>query len=299
MSHAVVRFLVATAMAAADAAARAQAMPGMAMPGMTMGQDRPAAATSSTPPRHAPANAPPPPVPGDHYADRAYDPAAMTRARDAMMREQGGETFSMILFNLAEYQAGGGHDGYRWDGEGWIGGDIDRAVVRTEGSGTFREGVDAAEVQLLYSHAIGPYFDLQAGVRHDSRPTPSRTYASVGVEGLAPYMFETEARLFLSTRGVLIGRAEAWYDQRVTQRLILQPRVELNLSARDMKRVGIGSGLTDAELGLRLRYEVVRRLAPYVGVSYDARTGRTADLARACGKDPTTTSFVAGARFWF
>jgi len=97
----------------------------------------------------------------------------------------------------------------------------------------------------------------------------------------------------------VLGRLEGYYDQRITQRLILQPRVELNLSAQDVPEIRLGSGLTDAELGLRLRYEISRQFAPYIGVSYEAKTGRTADFARADGKDPTTTSFVAGVRFWF
>jgi copper resistance protein B len=112
-------------------------------------------------------------------------------------------------------------------------------------------------------------------------------------------MFEVEGALFLSNKGEVLGRLEGYYDQRLTQRLILQPRVELSLSAQDAPEIRLGSGLTDAELGLRLRHEVSHQFAPYIGVSYEAKTGRTADFARADGKDPTTTSFVAGVRFWF
>lgn len=223
----------------------------------------------------------------------------MSRSRAAMMREQGGQTLYQVMFNLAEVQARAGRDGYRWDGEAWVGGDINRLWLKSEGEGAFRESVESAEVQALYSRAIGPYFNVQAGVRHDFQPSPTRTYATVGFEGLAPYMFEVEGALFLSNKGEVLGRLEGYYDQRLTQRLILQPRVEFNLSAQDVPEIRLGSGLTDAELGLRLRYEVSRQFAPYVGVSYQAKTGRTADFARADGKDPTTTSFVAGVRFWF
>ena len=244
-------------------------------------------------------DAPPPPAPADHYADRFFPAPDMARSRRDMMREQGGRPFGTVLFNLAEFQAKRGRDGYRWDGEGWFGGDINRLTVKSEGEGTFREGVDGAEVQALYSRAVGPYFNLQAGVRHDFKPTPTRTYATIGFEGLAPYMFEVEGAAFVSPQGDVLGRLEGYYDQRITQRLILQPRVEINLSAQDMPRQRTGSGLTDAELGLRLRYEVTRRFAPYVGVSYEAKTGRTADYARADGERPTSTSFVAGVRFGF
>lgn len=263
-------------------------MDGMAMPGMA--QTGTALPAGDTP-------APAPPM--DHYADRMFAPAEMAKARSDMMFEQGGQPFYQVMFNLAEYQARQGRDGYRWDGEAWFGGDINRLWLKSEGEGAFREGIESAEVQALYSRAIGPYFNLQGGVRQDLGPSPKRTYATVGFEGLAPYMFEVEGALFLSTKGDLLGRVEGYYDQRITQRLVLQPRVEFNLAAQDVPENGIGRGLTDAELGLRLRYEIRRQFAPYVGVSYLAQTGRTADFTRAQGKDPTTTSFVAGVRVWF
>jgi len=263
-------------------------MNGMAMPGR-------AQTGTALPAGDAPAPAPP----MDHYADRVFAPAEMAKARSDMMFEQGGQPFYQVMFNLAEYQARQGRDGYRWDGEAWFGGDINRLWLTTEGEGAFREGIESAEVQALYSRAIGPYFNLQGGVRQDLGPSPKRTYATVGFEGLAPYMFEVEGALFLSTKGDLLGRLEGYYDQRITQRLVLQPRVEFNLAAQDVRENGIGRGLTDAELGLRLRYEIRRQFAPYVGVSYLAQTGRTADFTRAQGKDPTTTSFVAGVRVWF
>lgn len=244
-------------------------------------------------------DAPAPPPPMDHYADRQFPKDEMARARDRMMREQGGQTFYQVMFNLAEYRARQGRDGYHWDGEAFVGGDINRLWLKSEGEGAFGESLESAEIQALYSHAIGPYFNLQAGIRQDIGPGPDRTYATVGFEGLAPYMFEVEGALFLSTRGDLLGRLEGYYDQRITQRLILQPRVEFDLAAQDVPEDRIGTGLTDAELGLRLRYEITRRFAPYVGVSYEAKAGRTADFARASGEDTAATSFVAGVRIWF
>jgi copper resistance protein B len=244
-------------------------------------------------------DAPAPAPPTDHYADRQFPGEEMKRAREHMMREQGGRTLYQVMFNLAEYQGRKGPDGYHWDGEAFVGGDINRLWLKSEGEGAFREGIESAEVQALYSHAIGPYFNLQAGVRQDFGPGPNRTYATVGFEGLAPYMFEVEGALFLSNKGDLLGRLECYYDQRITQRLILQPRIELNLAAQDVPENRLGAGLTDAELGLRLRYEITRQFAPYIGVSYEAKTGRTADFARAAREDPTTTSVVAGLRLWF
>lgn len=290
------------AMLAVAGAASAQSMQGMDM----MGHDvdhamhdmaTPDAAQGGTALPAGNGAAPMPPM--DHYADRQFPRAEMQRSRVAMMKEEGGRVISQILFNLAEVQFSDGKDGYRWDGEGWFGGDINRLTIKTEGEGAFREGVGSAEVQALYSRAIGPYFSLQAGVRHDFQPTPDRTYATIGFEGLAPSMFEVEGAVFLSNKGDLLGRLEGYYDQRITQRLILQPRIELNLSAQDVPDNRLGAGLTDAELGLRLRYEFAREFAPYIGISCEARTGRTADFARAEGKDPTSTRFLAGVRFWF
>ena len=178
-------------------------------------------------------------------------------------------------------------------------GDIDRLVLKSEGEGVFGQSLESGEVQALYSRALDPYWNLQAGVRHDFQPGPPLTYATIGVEGLALYWFETEAALFVSTDGDLLGRLEGYYDQRLTQRLILQPRVELNLSAQEMPAQGIGAGLSNAELGLRLRYEIAREFAPYIGISFDGKTGVTARYARDHGEAPTATSLVIGIRTWF
>ncbi|MGY4398434.1 copper resistance protein B [Sphingomonas sp. UYAg733] len=274
------------------------AMPGMAMPeAATPGMPMPGMEMTGT---ALPAgNAPAPAAPRDHYADRFFPGNDMAWSHSLMMREQGGQNFHQVMFNLAEVQIRDGKDGYRWDGEAWFGGDLNRLTLKSEGEGVFREGVESAEIQALYSRAVGPYFNLQAGVRHDFQPSPTRTYATVGFEGLAPYMFEVEGALFLSDKGDLLGRLEGYYDQRLTQRLILQPRVELNLAAQDVRETRTGSGFSNAELGLRLRYEITRQFAPYVGLSWDRKVGDTARYARFDGHDVEATSLVAGLRFWF
>jgi copper resistance protein B len=244
-------------------------------------------------------NEPPPPAPTDRAADRYYPPVEMAQAAARLRREHGGMTASQIMFDLAEYQIRDGRDGYRWEGEGWFGGDVNRLIVKTEGEGAVREGLESVELQLLYSRALDPYWNLQAGVRHDVEPNPSRTYATIGFEGLAPYWFELEGALFLSDKGDLLARIEGNYDQRLSQRLILQPRAELNFAAQDIAGQGVGSGLVDAELGLRLRYEVTREFAPYVGVSYEEKAGGTRRIARAAGEDVRSTGFVMGVRAWF
>ena len=232
-------------------------------------------------------------------AERVYGAAAMRNADRAMRREHGGMTFAQVIVNLAEYQARRGRDGYRWDGEAWIGGDLDRLTIKSEGEGAAGGVLDTAEVQALYSRALDPYWNLQAGIRHDIRPGPSRSYATIGVEGLAPYWFDVEAAAFLSDKGDALARVTAWYDQRITQYWVLQPRLEANVAAQDMLAQGIGSGLSDAELGLRLRYERVREFAPYVGLSWERRFGSTADLARGRGDGTGGFGVVAGVRTWF
>ncbi len=236
-------------------------------------------------------------MPADFAADRIYGADAMAAARQQLHQEHGAHVLSKFMANQFEFVTQRGRDGYTWDAEAWIGGDIDRAVLKTEGEGS--GGVHEAEVQALYSRAIGPYFDIQAGLRHDFEPSPSRTYAVLGVEGLAPYWFDVEAAAFLSDKGDILARLGASYDQLITQRLVLQPRAELNFAAQDMAARGTGAGLSDFELGVRLRYEIRREFAPYVGVSYERKVGGTADFARVAGESVGGARFVIGVRTWF
>lgn len=244
-------------------------------------------------------DAPAPTPPADHAADAVYDRAAMQRARDILIHENGGMSFAKITLDLAEVQIRDGKDGYRWEGEAWFGGDIDRLKLKYEGEGDFGGGLEHAEVQASWSRAIDPWWEVSAGIRHDITPNPSRTYAGIGIEGVAPYWFHLEGSAFVSNKGDVHLRAEGSYDQRITQRLILQPRFEANLAAQDVPELGIGSGLSDAELGLRLRYEIVPEFAPYLGVEYGRKVGDTARFARAAGEGVGGTSLVAGIRVWF
>ncbi|MBA2770631.1 MAG: copper resistance protein B, partial [Sphingomonas sp.] len=176
---------------------------------------------------------------------------------------------------------------------------INRLWIKSEGEGAFGRSIEKAEMQALYSRAVGPYFNLQGGLRYDFKPNPSRVYAAVGFEGLAPSFFDVEGTLFLSNKGELMARAEGYYDQRIAQRLILQPRAELNFAAQNSREIGVGAGLSDAELGLRLRYDIRREFAPYVGVQYRRAFGDTRRFLREDGEDPDGWSLVTGIRFWF
>ena len=240
-----------------------------------------------------------PAPPSDHAADAFYSADEMARARAAMLKESGGMRFSKLMLDRLEYRAGKGGDTYHWEGEGWIGGDINRLAFKSEGEGKASGRLEHAEVQALYSRAIDPWFNLEAGVRQDFGADPDRTYVVAGIDGLAPYWFEVSAQAFLSNKGDGHLRLEASYDQRITQRLILQPAAELNFAAQDVPELGIGSGLSDVELGLRLRYEIAREFAPYAGVNWERKLGGTARMARAGGDNASVASFVMGVRFWF
>jgi copper resistance protein B len=235
-----------------------------------------------------------------HAADAIWGREAMEPSRKQLARENGGMTTGMVLIERLEARIAtdGGEDGYVWDAQGWYGGDINRFVLKTEGEGTFGGALENAEIQALYSRAIGPFFDLQAGVRFDPEPD-SRTHLVVGVQGLAPYMFHVDGALFLSDRGDLTARVKAEYDQKITQALILQPRIEAEFAAQDIPEREVGAGITKVEPGLRLRYEIVREFAPYVGIEYEAKLGETADIARANGEDPDGLKAVIGLRAWF
>jgi len=240
-----------------------------------------------------------PEPPSDFAADRVFGPDAMAASRAQLYREHGGAPVHKVMLSTAEYAAVRGGDGYRWEGEAWYGGDLNRIVAKSEGEGAFDGDVEHAEVQLLYSRAIGPYFDVQAGLRHDFEPRPSRSYVAIGFEGLAPYWFEVDGAAFVSDKGDVFVRLSVSYDQLLTQRFVAEPRAELNAAAQTMPGYGVGRGLTDIDLGLRLRYDVSRRFSPYIGVSYETKLGRSADFARAAGERVSATRFVAGLRAWF
>ena len=230
--------------------------------------------------------------------DAIWGVEAMRESREQLRDEQGGQKYFWFQGDRVEYRAREGSDGYLFDLQGYYGGDLDKFWFKSEGEGSFCEEIESAEVQALYSRAIAPFFDFQAGIRQDFAPM-DRTYAVVGIQGLAPYLFEVDAAAFLSDKGDLTARIEAELDQRITQRLVIQPRVEASFSAQDVPELGIGAGVDTVEAGLRLRYHFSREFAPYIGIDQEWRIGQSADYARAEGEDPSVTNYVVGIRFWF
>lgn len=247
-------------------------------------------------------HAPPPPeafTGPAHAADIYYPDGTMDHSRHMMAQEMGGFQSTLVMLDRLEVQPRQGREGFAFEGSLRTGGDIDRLWLDTEGEGRFGEGFEQTRIDALWGHAIGPWFDLKAGLSQQINTGPDRTRLALGVEGLAPYMFDILATAYLSPQGELTARIEANTDQRLTQRLILQPRIEAYLSAQDMPALATGSGLTSLDAGVRLRYEFRRELAPYIGVEWHKQFGRTADYARNRGDDPDALVALVGLRIWF
>lgn len=211
------------------------------------------------------------------------------------------ETFGYLRLDLTEFQRqSGGPSAFRWDTFGWRGGDVHRFWFKSEGRmPTASSSGTEIEVQGLYGRLISAFFDLQAGVRVRGGTDPTRVYAVLGLQGLAPYRFDIEPSLFASHKGQVSGRFTGTYDVLLSQRLILQPRLETNVAVQRDEEIGIGAGWNDAELGVRLRYEVRREFAPYVGVRWKESFGATHRLTTQGGGNPSHFVVVAGARAWF
>jgi len=244
---------------------------------------------------------PPPPaaLQGPTFAADAFVGAEeMAASRAAVAKEISGTSVFWFQGDRLEYRLRGGDGGYLWDVQGYYGGDYNKLWFKSEGEGSFGEDIESAELQALWSHAIAPFFDFQTGVRQDFTG-PKRTHAVVGIQGLVPYQFEVDAAAFLSNEGDVTARIEGEIDQRIKQRLILQPRVEINLAAQDIPELGIGAGIDTIETGLRLRYEFAREFAPYIGIDQEWKLGKSRDFARAKGEDQSVTNYVIGVRFWF
>jgi copper resistance protein B len=233
------------------------------------------------------------PIPALTDADRAAAvPPEMVHASGD------NDIHSYTLLNRLEAWDADPGTGMAWEGEGWIGTDLNRLWWRSEGErvdGT----TEAADVELLYGYSIATWWDVVAGLRQDFKPGDSQTFAAIGVQGLAPQNFEVQATAYVGERGQTAARFEADYELLFTNRLILQPRLEVNAYGKNDPARGIGSGISTVEAGLRLRYEFTRQFAPYLGVAYERAFGNTADLRRNAGEDLDDVRLLAGLRIWF
>ena len=189
-------------------------------------------------------------------------------------------------------------DALGWNLRAGIGRNFDKLWLRSEGEKP-DNGDAHGHAELLWSHATGPWWDRVIGVRSDFGDGPSRQWLAIGVIGLAPYKFEVEATGYIGESGRLAAKLEGEYEILLTNQWILQPKLEANLYSKDDFENGIGKGLSDAELGLRLRHEFSPRFAPYIGYAWSRKFGDTADLAESAGESTMEHGWVAGLRFWF
>jgi copper resistance protein B len=204
----------------------------------------------------------------------------------------------MGVLDQFEWRDTSGDNVLSWDAQGWLGKDLRKLWFKTDGERAGGETEDA-ELQLLFSKAFARYWDFQVGIRHDFKPSPSRTWAAIGIQGLAPYFFETDIAFFVGESGRTALRIESEYELLITQRLILTPDIEVNFYGKDDVETGIGAGLSDVEAGLRLRYEIRREFAPYIGINWTKKFAKTADFARLNGEDISDVQWLIGLRAWF
>jgi len=303
--------VVALTLGALPAWALAQSMDMQDMPNMSMPSTPAAHASSHDDPQHTeaahaghsaaaaqttalPANEHVPPPPPQ------YTPHDMTPSQmNAMMQMDDDASLGVFtLDRLERRRSTAGDYATSWEAEGWYGNPIDRLWLKTEGE-RGADGTQDARVEALWSHAWTSFWDWQLGVRHDFGQGPDRQWLAVGVEGLAPYWFETQATFYTGEEGRTALRVESSYDMRFTQRLILTPQVELNFYGKDDPRRGVSSGLSNVEAGLRLRYEFSRKFAPYVGVDWTRRFGLSDEMPGMPVWHASETTWVAGVRLWF
>ena len=210
------------------------------------------------------------------------------------------QVFAHFLFNQLEGRKGASGNELRWDGEGWIGTDMNRLWIKSEG--VFEDGsMSDGDHELFYDRPIPRlrYFDAQVGIREDLDSGPNRTWGAVGIEGLAPNFFEWESTFYFRDGGHVAGKIASAYDLKITQRLIAQPQLEMNFYSSPDPARGLGTGLTDLDTGLRLRYEFSRKLAPYIGFAYTNQFGATADYSRQAGESVSNPRFIFGLRVWY
>lgn len=214
-----------------------------------------------------------------------------------LMQMEDDAPFGMVLLDQLEWRDVNGADAQAWELDAWYGDDYNKIWFETEGERV--DGEAEGRVEVMWDRIISPWWSLQTGIRRDFGEGPSRTWLDFGIQGLAPYFFEIDAAIYFGEQGRTTFRFSGEYDMLITQRLILQPEIETRFFGKSDPENGIGSGLSDVEFGVRLRYEIRRQFAPYVGLHWERKFGRTADLARDSGDDASDLMFVAGLRAWF
>lgn len=246
----------------------------------------PPSAVRQSPPQHIPPDPPQSTLP-DMSNERMIE----------LMGMDDNAPHSMLMFDQLEWRDTHGRDVLAWDIYGWYGNDYDKVWLKFEGE--YFADTYAARYELLWDRIVSRWWSVQAGVRHDILEGPSRTWAAIGLQGLAPYWFEVEATAYVGEEGRTAMRLSIENEVLLTQRLVLQPEIEIDAYGKSDPANRIGSGISSVGIGLRLRYEIRRELAPYLGMQFERKLGQTEDLAVSSGRDSSDTTIVAGVRVWF
>lgn len=227
----------------------------------------------------------------------APDTSAVQDSMPSAMNDD--RIFAHVLFDQLEGRSNGPDNELRWDGEGWAGTDHNRVWFKSEGFFNEDGKVEDGDHEVLYDRPVTTYFDLQGGLRYDLDSGPQRWWAAFGIEGLAPQFFNLQATAYARDAGHFAGRVVGSYDLLLTQRLIAQPEIELNFYSKQDPARSVGTGLSEIDTGLRIRYELSRKFAPYVGVAYDGKFGETAGFVRDEGEIVNDLRVVFGFRVWY
>jgi copper resistance protein B len=266
-----------------------QSMPGMS--GMAMPKDMKHAKVMS---KAAPIGSLPT---SDGAAPKGYDTYGVT------LHVHDDPLLAMVQFeNLETAHSSDGANSQQWDGRFWVGHNLNKLWVRSEGSrskGRIEEGIDEGDVEALWGHAISPFWNLMVGIRHDLGTGPTRNWTAFGFQGIAPYEFDFEATAYMGPSGRSAFRLKISQDWLFTQKLILTPKLDLNAYGRADPRRDLGAGVSDVTLSFRLRYEISRKFAPYIGYSWVRSFGTTADMARTAGRPVSDRQILLGVRAWF
>lgn len=266
--------------------------------GQTQANDIPDTSITSDFPadfNHKPAK----PKPGNQIRKYAIDDPGVGATNFGVAPLDDNMLFAAVMADRLEYQNYEDEEIFLWDVTAWYGGNYNKIYFESEGEHLIEGKTESADVALLYSRNVATFWDVQAGLRYDIRPSPERFFAVLGIEGLAPQWFEIESNIYLSEEAEVSFDLEAEYDLLITQRLILQPRAELTAAVEKNEEYGIGAGLNQFEIGARLRYEFRRKFAPYIGVSWSRKVGETANLAEREGEEESKLYLLAGVKLWF
>jgi copper resistance protein B len=239
------------------------------------------------------------PPPGREIRKYAEDEPGKPQENFGVVSLDDNEPFFRFLADRLEYRSDGGRPSYLWETDTWYGTDYDKLFIESQGEYSADGRTKDANLELYWNHTFAAFWDTQLGLRHDFKPYDSRTFLAAGVQGLAPYVFNVDATAYVSEEGDASAKLEVERSFLLTQRLSVIPRLETNLALQEVREFNIGSGINNVELDLRMSYQVTRKFAPYIGVSWRRDVGETASLKRADGEDTNATAFVTGVKLWF